>query len=82
MIRFSGGKGNQESQGTFKSETEIECETPSFENYGPRKVEVRLQFGKMDPTITSTHFTYFLNTKADQTIAFGPGLLHDNAVGV
>ena len=33
-------------------------------------------------TITKTDFTYFLNTKADQTIAYGPGLLHDNAVGV
>lgn len=38
--------------------------------------------GKVDFTITKTDFTYFLNTKADQTIAFGPGLLNDNAVGV
>ena len=33
-------------------------------------------------TITKSDFTYFLNTKADQTIAYGPGLLHENAVGV
>lgn len=31
-------------------------------------------------TITSAEFTYFLNTKADQTICFGPGLLDDNFI--
>ena len=43
---------------------------------------MRLSFGKSDITITKIDFTYFLNTKADQTIAYGPGLLKDNAVGV
>jgi dynein heavy chain len=31
-------------------------------------------------TITSSEFTYYLNTKADQTICFGPGLLEENVV--
>ena len=31
-------------------------------------------------TITHAEFTYFLNTKADQTIAFGPGLLEENHI--
>lgn len=31
-------------------------------------------------TITKAEFTYFLNTKADQTICFGPGLLEENHV--
>ena len=31
-------------------------------------------------TITSADFTYFLNTKADQTIDYGPGLLEGNHV--
>ena len=31
-------------------------------------------------TITKADFTYFLNTKADQTICYGPGLLKDNVV--
>ena len=34
--------------------------------------------GRYDLTITSAEFTYYLNTKADQTICFGPGLLEDN----
>ena len=36
---------------------------------------------KGDFTITSTNFTYYLNTKAENTIAYGPGLLHCNLVG-
>ncbi len=31
-------------------------------------------------TITKADFTYFLNTKADQTICYGPGLLDGNVV--
>lgn len=56
----------------------IECETPSFESFGPRKAEIRVSCGKYDLTITKADFTYYLNTKADQTICFGPGLLEDN----
>lgn len=31
-----------------------------------------------DLTITSSTFKYFLNTKAEKTLAFGPGLLKNN----
>jgi dynein heavy chain, axonemal len=84
VVRFLGiGKGNPiESQGQYVSETEIMCETPSFENLGPRDAEVRVSINKGDFTITSTRFCYYLNTKAEQTIAYGPGLLHDNLVGL
>ena len=29
----------------------------------------------------SVYYSYYLNTKAEKTLAFGPGLLRDNAVG-
>jgi len=32
-------------------------------------------------TITSTFFTYFLNTKAENTLAYGPGILGENVAG-
>jgi len=51
------------------------CETPNFEKEGPRKAEVTLTIGKGDFTITHTSFIYFLNTTAEHTIAYGPGLL-------
>ena len=77
-VRFFGGKTPIDAQGTYKDENLIECETPSFESFGPRKCEIRVTCGRYDLTITSAEFTYYLNTKADQTICFGPGLLDEN----
>jgi len=34
-----------------------------------------------DYTITSTFFTYFLNTKAEYCLAYGPGILTENTQG-
>ena len=65
----------QEVQGTFVSEQELTCETPSFEIFGPKKVTVTVSINKGDFTITQTEYTYFYNTKAQKTIAYGPGLL-------
>lgn len=56
------------------------CETPSFEKNGAKKVEVRVSINKQDYTIQGSAFTYYLNTKAEKTLAFGPGLLKDNAI--
>lgn len=77
-VRFFGGKAPIDTVGVFKDENLIECETPPFDQ--PKKCEIRVSCGKYDMTITSAEFTYFLNTKADQTIAFGPGLLEGNHV--
>ena len=77
-VRFFGGKAPIDTVGVFKDENLIECETPPFDQ--PKKCEIRVSCGKYDMTITSAEFTYFLNTKADQTICFGPGLLEDNHV--
>ena len=68
-------------QATYVSDKELSCETPSFEGFGPRKVEVYISINKGDYTITKSFFTYYLNTKAENTIAYGPGLLQENAVG-
>jgi dynein heavy chain len=42
---------------------------------------VRIRAERQDLTIVSTAFKYFLNTKAEKTISFGPGLLPKNHVG-
>merc|ERR1711918_139942 len=62
--------------------TELTCKTPSFENIGPKEgVEVFVSIKGADMTITSTFFTYYLNTKAENTIAYGPGVLGENVAG-
>jgi dynein heavy chain len=80
-VRFTSGKISQDVQGTFVNEREITCETPNFEQAGPKEADVRIWTDRGDLTITSCSFSYYLNTKADKTIAFGPGLLKDNLVG-
>jgi len=49
---------------------------------GPKEnVEVFVSIKGGDFTITSTFFTYFLNTKAENCIAYGPGLMTENCQG-
>jgi dynein heavy chain len=71
----------EEVTADFVSEQELTCLTPSFEAFGPRKVEVYVSINKADYTITKANYTYFLNTKAENTIAYGPGVLAENSVG-
>ena len=65
----------------YVSESELTCETPTFEKHGARKAEVKVRIDTQDLTIMSVYYTYYLNTKAEKTLAFGPGLLRENAVG-
>lgn len=82
VIRFSYSKDSFiEVNGTFVSTTEMVCETPSFDKVD-KPATVTLSISKGDYTITSTNFQYYLNTQADQCIAFGPGLFMDNCAGV
>jgi len=77
----SVGKQSIEVNGTFVSDTELTCETPSFEAFGPKEAVVQLQLGSGDLTTTSVNFTYFMNTRGYKCLAYGPGLLDDGAVG-
>lgn len=80
-VRFNYGKYNLDVEGTYVTETELTCKTPDFSSVGPKEVDVTLQATGGDFTITSTKFEFFLNTKADKTIAYGPGLLVENPIG-
>lgn len=60
----------------------IECETPDYLNYGAKKCDVHVAIGKGDYTITKAEYTYYLNTVGEKTIAYGPGLLQENAINV
>ena len=72
----------EDIQADYVNEQTLSCLTPTFENYGPRKVEVTVSINKQDFTITKSFYTYYLNTKADKTLAYGPGLLNENACKV
>ena len=76
-IKFTCAKNSIVANGTFISETEISCETPSFESIGPKESEIRVSIRGGAYTITATKFTYFMNTRAHKSLAFGPGLLKE-----
>ena len=76
-IKFICAKNSIPVTGVFVSETEISCETPSFESIGPKEAEIRVSIRGGAYTITATKFTYFMNTRAHKSLAFGPGLLKD-----
>lgn len=76
-VYFIVAKGFEQASGTFISDQEIVCETPNLEKYGPKEVEIKLKINLFDLTISSTNYKYYLNTKAENSLAFGPGLLDE-----
>ena len=70
-----------EVTGTFISETEVSCFTPNYEAFGPKDAIVQLSIQGGDLTTTWAPFTYFMNTRAYKSLAYGPGLLHEGSVG-
>lgn len=77
QVKFSDGRREATVSGKYKSEFEIECNTPSFEKFGPMEVMVRVSI-KGDPfTVNKALFSFFVNTKAAKCMCFGPGLLPD-----
>lgn len=55
--------------------------TKSFEEIGPKEADVRLSMGTGDFTTSAVVFTYFMNTRAHKSLAFGPGILDGVACG-
>lgn len=76
-VKFTCAKNAIVVNGTYVSETEIQCETPSFESIGPKEAEIRVSIRGGAFTITMTKFIYFMNTRAHKSLSFGPGLLKD-----
>jgi dynein heavy chain len=70
-----------EVPGVFTSENELTCVTPNFEQFGPKECVIQLSIGGKDLTTTWINFQYFLNTRANMSLAFGPGLLQEVCAG-
>jgi len=67
--------------GTFVSETEMHCLSPNFSIHGPKEAVVQVCMSSKDLTTTACAFSFFENTRAAKSLAFGTGLLEDMAVG-
>jgi len=75
------GKMTIEVPGQFVSENELTCLTPNFEQFGPKEAVLQLSIANADLTTTWITFQYFLNTRANKSLAYGPGLLRDACPG-
>jgi hypothetical protein len=49
---------------------------------GPKPCEIRVAIGSRDFTTTLAHYDFFLNTVAEKSLCFGPGLCEDQEAGV
>lgn len=65
----------------YISETEIECISPNFEDFGPREAVMQVTCANGDLTTTWIPFHFFLNTRANKSLAYGPGLLKESVAG-
>ncbi len=74
IVRFQSGKQFAEAPATYVSPDELVCTTPSFDQFGPKEVEVKLQRLNEDLSITSCRFSFFKNTRAVKSLAYGPGI--------
>jgi dynein heavy chain len=75
------GRNSFSVTGTFVSETEMTALTPSFETFGPRGAIVQLSIQGGDLTTTFVPFSFFMNTRALKSLAYGPGIQKGSASG-
>ena len=66
--------------GTYVNETTITAFTPDFGDRGNTAV-VQLCFAGNDLTTTYVDFNFFLDTRAEKSLCFGPGLMGECAIG-
>lgn len=64
-----------QTPGTFVNETTMTCMTPAFDQFGAKQSIIQLLIGNGDLTTTWIPFQYFLDTKADKSLVYGPGVL-------
>ena len=65
--------------GEVQSDTELTALTPPFDDKGNVAI-VQLSFANDDLTTTYAEFHFFLDTKAEKSLCYGPGLLKDCAL--
>ena len=78
VVRFITAKHTADAQGNVVSDEQIECLTPTVvTTIGPKECEVRLAIGVRDFTTTVTNYLYCLNTVAEKSLCYGPGVLEE-----
>jgi dynein heavy chain len=67
--------------GTYVSETELTCVTPAFDAFGAKEAVIQIVIGSEDISTTWVTFQYFLNTRANKSLCYGPGTQKEAGLG-
>jgi dynein heavy chain len=75
IVKFTDGRNEEISEkAEYISPTEIKCLSPDWSKYNPGEVDVRVSIGGEGLTVNKIKWNYYVNTKPQKCVAYGPGL--------
>ena len=81
VVKFTDGRNEEVSErADFVSPTEIRCLSPDWSKYSPGEVDVRVSIGGEGLTVNKIKWNYYVNTKPQKCVAYGPGLFEKGCV--
>eukprot|EP00163_Fabomonas_tropica_P016273 TRINITY_DN2925_c0_g1_i1.p1 TRINITY_DN2925_c0_g1~~TRINITY_DN2925_c0_g1_i1.p1 ORF type:complete len:4072 (-),score=1488.94 TRINITY_DN2925_c0_g1_i1:296-12511(-) len=83
-VQLTDGRRETQVPGTFESPTEIKFITPDLSMFGDKvqELNVRVSMEEDEYTVNLVTMKIFLDTKASNSLAYGPGLLKEAACGL
>eukprot|EP00960_Hanusia_phi_P043077 755854-Hanusia_phi.AAC.7 len=80
-IKFTDGRNEEVSEkAEYISPTQLRCLSPDWSKFGPGEVLVRVSIGGEGFTVNRVKWTYYVNTKPQKCIAYGPGIFDKGGV--
>ena len=74
-VKFTDGRNEEISEkADYLSPTEIKCLSPDWSKFSPGEVDVRVSIGGEGLTVNRIKWNYYVNTKPQKCVAYGPGL--------
>lgn len=81
VVKFTDGRNEEISEkAEYISPTEIRCQSPDWSKYSAGEVDVRVSIGGEGLTVNRIKWNYYVNTKPQKCVAYGPGLFEKGCV--
>jgi len=78
-VRFTNRSDAETVSGEVIDENTLTCVTPSFEEFGPQEVEVKVSMNGEMFTVNPIFYRYYDDTKGEKCVSYGPGLISASA---
>jgi dynein heavy chain len=79
-VRFTTQFASETVKGEWLGDSVIGCQTPSFEKFGAGEALIAVDIDGLGFTVHRVKFAYYVNTKPQKCLAFGPGVATDGVV--